>query len=218
MKKMLLSIIVSLCLSISMLAIPAKDLYAATDYDPVVFVHGYSGSTIVNFSAMISWFKTDGYPSNRLYYYTYNSLTGVIAGANTLKSKVDSVLNATGKSKVDLICHSMGGLVARYYMKNMGGANKVNQVVYVATPHRGTAWAYVDLITQSAKDMRPGSTLLNSINGYCPGLSLWSSCDEIVIPNSSANMGYAKNIGCWGHIASTWSWNVYTNARDYIKP
>jgi len=186
--------------------------------DPVVFVHGYSGSTIVNFSAMISWFKADGWPSNYLYYYTYNSLTGVKSAADVLKGKVDDCLARTGKTKVDLVCHSMGGLVARYYMKYRGGASKVNQVVYVATPHRGTTWAYLDPITQSAVDMRPGSSLINSINGYCPGLSLWSSCDEIVIPNSSANMGYAIYDGCLGHIASTWNRNVYLKTRDYVRP
>jgi triacylglycerol esterase/lipase EstA (alpha/beta hydrolase family) len=214
-KKVLLSIIISLCL---VLSLNFSTNASATDYDPVVFVHGYSGSTIVNFSSMISWFKSDGYPSNRLYYYKYISIIGVEKGADTLKNKVEEVLEETGRSKVDLVCHSMGGLVARYYMKNLGGASKVNQVVYVATPHRGTAWAYIEPFTQAAKDMRPGSSLLNSINGYCPGLSLWSSCDEVVIPNSSANMGDAENIGCWGHILSTHSYNVYTLTRDYILP
>lgn len=186
--------------------------------DPVVFVHGYSGSTIVNFSSMISWFKADGYPSSYLIYYTYNTIPGVANGASILKSKVDAALLATGKSKVDLVCHSMGGLVARYYMKYLGGAAKVNQVVYIATPHLGTYVAYADPLTQAAVDLRPGSAIVNMLLGYCPGMSLWSSCDEIVIPNSSANYGYAVWDGCLGHIVSTWTYSVYTKTRDYIKP
>jgi len=186
--------------------------------DPVVFVHGYSGSTIVNFSSMISWFKSDGYPSNYLYYYTYNTIPGVANGANILKGKVDAALKATGKTKVDLICHSMGGLVARYYMKYLGGAAKVNQVVYIATPHKGTYVAYGDPFTQAAKDLRPGSAMVNMLLGYCPGMSLWSWCDEVVIPQSSANYGYAVSSGCLGHILSTWTYSVYTKTRDYIKP
>lgn len=186
--------------------------------DPVVFVHGYSGSTIVNFSSMISWFKADGYPSNYLYYYTYNTIPGVANGANILKGKVDAALKATGKTKVDLICHSMGGLVARYYMKYLGGASKVNQVVYIATPHKGTYIAFGDPFTQAAKDLRPGSSIVNMLLGYCPGMSLWSGCDEVVIPNSSANYGYAVYAGCLGHILSTWTYSVYTKTRDYIRP
>jgi triacylglycerol lipase len=167
---------------------------------------------------MITWFEADGYPSNHLNYYTYWSLSGVKSAAATLETKVDGVLTATGKKKVDLVCHSMGGLVARYYMKYLGGAKKVNQVVYIATPHKGTTWAY-GAFDQSAIDMRPNSTLLKSIDGYWPGLGLWSSCDEIVLPNSSAAYGTTVVcIGCWGHIASTWSWDVYTKTRDYVKP
>ena len=206
-----------MCLTLALVA-SLSTFAARADYDPIVFVHGYSGSTLVNFSSMISNFKAAGYPSNRLYYYTYNSLPGVISGAYTLRDKVNSVLAATGKTKVDIISHSMGGLVARYYMKYLGGASKVKQLVNVATPHNGTAWAYLDLFTQAAKDMRPGSSLLNSISGYYPGLNIYSTCDEIVIPNSSANVGYSSSIGCWGHIASTWAWSTFTKSRDYVKP
>jgi len=208
MKKALLAMMASFFLYTS----PAFAL------DPVVFVHGYSGSTIVNFSSMISWFKADGYPSNYLYYYTYNTIPGVVNGANILKGKVDAALKATGKTKVDLICHSMGGLVARYYMKYLGGASKVNQVVYIATPHKGTYIAYGDPLTQAAKDLRPGSAIVNQLLGYCPGLSLWSWCDEVVIPQSSADYGYSICTGCLGHILSTWTYSVYTKTRDYIKP
>ncbi len=208
MKKSLFVVLASLFLYVT----PASAL------DPIVFVHGYSGSTIVNFSAMIGWFKADGYPSNYLNYYTYNTIPGVINGAKILQSKVNATLAATGKSKVDLVCHSMGGLVARYYMKYLGGAAKVNQVVYIATPHQGTIISYLDPFTQAAKDMHAGSSLLKSIDGYIPGMSLWSYCDEVVIPNSSANYGYAVCDGCQLHIASTWNWGVYTKTRDYIKP
>lgn len=215
MKKALLSIIV--CLT---LALPLSLSFGGTAHakDPVVFVHGFSGSTIVNFSAMIKWFKNDGYPSSHLKYYTFNSLNGIKKAANTLKSKVNAHLSATGASKVDLVCHSMGGLVARYYMKKLGGASKVDQVVTIATPHKGTTWAYAAFWCQSGRDMMPGSSLLNSINGYYPGKSLWSKCDEIVLPNSSAKVGNNTGIGCWEHVATTWSWNVYTKTRDYIKP
>jgi len=207
----------AMCLTLVITA-SMSTLSSAADYDPIIFVHGYSGSTIVNFTSMIQRFKNAGYPSNRLHYYTYNSFKGVKAGAQTLKNKVAQVLASTGKSKVDIIAHSMGGLVSRYYMKKLGGSSKVDQLVNVASPHKGTAWAYVDFFSQAGKDMRPGSSVLNSINGYYPGLNLWSSCDEIIIPNSSARVGNSSYIGCWEHIASTWSWGVFTKARDYVRP
>jgi triacylglycerol lipase len=212
MKKVLLNSIASLCLSLSLL--PSQ----AAAYDPIIFVHGFVGSTVVNFTSMISRFKRAGYPSDHLHYYTYNTLPGVANGAEILKKKVAEVMKKTGKSKVDIISHSMGGLVSRYYMKKLGGAKNIDQIVNIATPHKGTIWANLVPITQATRDMRPGSPLLNSISGYYPGLNLWSKCDEIVIPHSSARVGNSSGIGCWGHLSSTYSWGVFKKARDFVAP
>jgi len=203
-----------MCLTFSLVTSTAS----AKDYDPIIFVHGFVGSTALNWTSMLNRFKDAGYPSNRLYSYTYNTLPGVKNGANILKAKVAEVMAQTGKSKVDIITHSMGGLVTRYYMKKLGGANKVDQLVNIATPHKGTIWAALAPITQATRDMTPGSSLIKSIEGYYPGLNLWSWCDEIVIPNSSANVGNSKSIGCWGHVLSTHSWGVFKKARDFVAP
>ena len=95
---------------------------------------------------------------------------------------------------------------------------KVDQLVNIATPHKGTIWAALAPITQATRDMTPGSSLIKSIEGYYPGLNLWSWCDEIVIPNSSANVGNSSSIGCWGHVLSTHSWGVFKKARDFVAP
>ena len=166
---------------------------------------------------MVKRFKRDGYSSSHLNSYNYNSVRGVIYGANVLNGKVNDTLNRTGKSKVDLVAHSMGGLVIRYYMKHLGGASKVDDVVYIATPHNGTDWAYIERFTTAAADMRPNSSVLQSIDGYTPGFSIWSKCDEIVIPHSSANVGNSWGAGCWGHLSITYSYNVYKKTRDYVR-
>lgn len=51
---------------------------------------------------------------------------------------VDEVLEATGKNKVIIIAHSMGGLVAREYIKDFGGEDKVDKLVTIGTPNHGT--------------------------------------------------------------------------------
>ncbi len=211
LKQVLSKILVSIFLVSAMSA-------SATTKDPIIFVHGYLGSTIVNFSALIAWFKAAGYPSDHLYFYNYSSLKGVKYGADVLKSKVAYVKSRTGKSKVDIITHSMGGLVARYYMKHLGGASNVDQLVNIASPAKGTVTAYLDIFTQAGKDLRPGSAVIKSMEGYYPGLNIWSSCDEIVNPDSSAVVGNASHIGCWEHNAATWYWGTFTRARDYVAP
>ena len=51
---------------------------------------------------------------------------------------MNKVLAATGAKKVDLVGHSQGGMMPRYYIKNLGGASKVNTLVGLAPSNHGT--------------------------------------------------------------------------------
>jgi len=65
--------------------------------------------------------------------------TGDIAqSAQQLSNFVNQVLVATGANKVDLVGHSQGGRMPRYYIKNLGGASKVNTLVGLAPSNHGT--------------------------------------------------------------------------------
>ncbi|MFA6340970.1 MAG: hypothetical protein WCX27_01875 [Candidatus Paceibacterota bacterium] len=59
----------------------------------------------------------------------------------TLKSKIDQILAQTGSDKVDIIAHSMGGLVAKYYIKQYG-EGRVDKFIDIATPHLGSPKAF----------------------------------------------------------------------------
>lgn len=63
---------------------------------------------------------------------------------------IDSVLRATGAAKVDIIAHSMGGLVTRSFITFTGGADKVDSVLFLATPHLGVAFASSDAVVAEA--------------------------------------------------------------------
>jgi pimeloyl-ACP methyl ester carboxylesterase len=61
--------------------------------------------------------------------------------ASDLAAMVEDVLRATGASKVDIVAHSMGGLVTRSYLAFLGGGARVENVVLVASPHLGVPFA-----------------------------------------------------------------------------
>ena len=61
---------------------------------------------------------------------------------------MDNVLYATGKNKVIIVAHSMGGLVSRYYIKNLGGSNKVDKLIMIGTPNHGI-YGYIALGCES---------------------------------------------------------------------
>jgi len=185
---------------------------------PIVFVHGFSGKTKTNFNTQIKWFKNAGWPSEYLHAYDYYSLDGVVNAAYRLQTEVDYVLQNTGQNSVDIVAHSMGGLVTRYYMNNLGGASKIRRVITLGTPHKGTTWAYTCGFMQSCLDMQPGSDFLENLVGGCAGAySFWSACDEIVIPQTS---GYCDTFRwktpCLGHLSMCWNWTVFAKMRDYL--
>jgi len=61
--------------------------------------------------------------------------------ARRLSRAVERVLDRTGARRVSLIGHSMGGLVARWYLQEMEGLEKVDRLVTLETPHQGLALA-----------------------------------------------------------------------------
>src|SRR5438128_1772103 len=69
----------------------------------------------------------------------YNCGLGDIRqSAAELSAFVDNVLAATGAAKVDLVGHSQGGMMPRYYLKNLGGAAKVGVLIGLSPSNHGT--------------------------------------------------------------------------------
>src|SRR3954451_6252317 len=92
--------------------------------DPILFVHGWSGSAS-NWSTMIGRFEKDGYPKSSLRAYSYNtSQSNKTDAEQYVKPEVEALIKATGASKVDIVAHSMGSLNSRWYVKLLGGESK----------------------------------------------------------------------------------------------
>ncbi len=142
--------------------IPSKA--SAEDKNPVVFVHGYTGSD-TNFISLSSFLRSNGWPSSHVSAIRYsNNLGSNVNNANELSAFVDDVLERTGAEKVDLVAHSMGGLSTRYYIKNLGGDTKVANLVTLGSPHQGTYNAVWGTATSGAREMVPTSLFLLRLN------------------------------------------------------
>jgi triacylglycerol esterase/lipase EstA (alpha/beta hydrolase family) len=90
---------------------------------PLLFDHGYCVFAL-------NYGGTPGSP--------IQSIGEISQSAGQLASFVDRVLTATGAPKVDLVGHSQGGMMPRYYLKFLGGASKVNRLVGLAPSNHGT--------------------------------------------------------------------------------
>ena len=213
---------------------------------PILFLHGWTGDS-TNWNQMKGRFINDGWSSSELYAYTFNNTAdysneGNIQNANEIKQWVDNILNGIGAEKVDLVCHSMGGISSRYYIKFLGGLNKVDDYVCMGSPHHGVAGG--------TKVFNSNSTFLNSINDgdetpsgilndtigsridpiggstynstHVPGninyTSIYSTGDTICAPYITSKLDGANNIKVEGvdHINLIFFYNIYDLVKDAV--
>jgi triacylglycerol lipase len=197
---------------------------AQTPPDPILFVHGWnsSGST---WNTMIDRFVAAGYPRSRLLAISYNSNQSNATIANQVRDAANALRSQTGAARIDVIAHSMGSLSSRYYVRNLGGGSVVDEWVSLGGPNHGTSTAYLCyLFSAGCRDMIPGSSFLNNLNSgdETPGAvrygTFWSSCDEVINPDSSTPLSGATNtgVGCLGHSALLSNAAVFTQVRAFV--
>jgi triacylglycerol lipase len=100
-------------------------------------VHGYTGNAS-NWVTAMSVFRSAGYSSDQLFAYEYNSYGDNTQNAVGLASYVNQVKARTGASQVDIVNHSMGGLVSQYYLKVLNGSANVAHLASIAGANHGT--------------------------------------------------------------------------------
>ena len=117
--------------------------------------------------------------------------------APTIEAAVQRVEAATGMAPV-LICHSMGGLAARAWLRVCAGEPRVQQVITLGTPHRGT-WAGRFSRAANGRQMALDGDWVGNLSGAEPPgrtalFTCWySNCDNIVFPTSTATLQGADN-------------------------
>ncbi|WP_219416568.1 esterase/lipase family protein [Pseudonocardia nigra] len=123
----------------------------------------------------------------------YSLFTGDIrTAAHALREHVEQLRERTGAEKVHVVGHSLGGVIARYYVQRMGGAAAVDALVTLGSPHAGTLAAYL-MPTPLARQLRPGSELLEELAAPAPGcttrfLVVWSRMDQMIVPQRNARL------------------------------
>jgi triacylglycerol lipase len=101
--------------------------------------------------------------------------------------------------QIDLIGFSMGGLVSRYYVQCLGGIDRVQRLMTISSPHRGTLAAYFSE-RPGCVQMRPDSEFIANLNRDLDCLerldftSLWTPFDLMILPPTSSQLGLGTEI------------------------
>jgi triacylglycerol lipase len=174
----------------------------------VVLVHGYLG----NRSALLplsAYLRATG--ASQVLAFDYRSSAGVERGARELKAFLRRRVRG---GRVDLVCHSMGGLVARVYLQELGGARRVDHCVTLGTPHRGTYNAYW-VASRVGRDLRPDSALMQRLErtrGEAAKVrftSIVAGSDNIVIPRVFCATEETVHVPDLGHMGMLFSPKVF---------
>ncbi|WP_405502944.1 lipase family alpha/beta hydrolase [Streptomyces anulatus] len=162
---------------------------AADDAPPVVLLHGF----IDNRSAFVVLRRALTRHGHRhLESLNYSPLTRDIrSAAELLGLHVEEICARTGHRRVDIVGHSLGGLIARYYVQRLGGDRRVRTLVTLGTPHGGTAVAPGAGIHPIVRQMRGGSSVIEELRTPAPGcrtrfVSFWSELDQVMVPVETA--------------------------------
>jgi triacylglycerol lipase len=127
--------------------------------------------------------------------------------------RIDEVLEQTGVERLVLVGHSMGGLVARAYLRRHGAA-KVVRLITLGSPHGGSELARIAL-GENARQMRPGNPWLVALASAEPAVDTWtlySPHDNYVLPHRNLDLPGARRctIAGLGHLAMLFSPRVST--------
>lgn len=127
---------------------------------------------------------------------------------------IEAALKATGAQKVNIVAHSMGGILSRYAIRDLGMDGKVDKVITLGSPHMGSKLAGILPGSGNVPQVRWQSAFLRHLadTGLTPGsahyYSIYSEFDNFVLPARSAVMsGNAQNIHVpyHGHCALLYS-------------
>ncbi|WP_338699657.1 alpha/beta fold hydrolase [Streptomyces sp. Q6] len=122
----------------------------------------------------------------------YSPLTcDIRAAAALLARHVEELCERTGRDRIDIVGHSLGGLIARYYVQRLNGDARVRTLVTLGTPHAGTRVAPLADAHPIVRQMRPSSSVVEELKRPAPGcrtrfLSFWSDMDQLMLPLETA--------------------------------
>jgi uncharacterized protein (TIGR02145 family) len=145
----------------------------------LLLVHGWTGRACTwnNFMTNIGTIANPEY--SEFWTFVYNSSWSIKTNAKLLSDKLKIYSNG---AQIDIVAHSMGGLVSRSMIEQFDGAQYVNRLITLGTPHKGSPLAvfrylmggYVALtnpgeaiiynyFTQGFRDLNTNSSFINEM-------------------------------------------------------
>ena len=168
---------------------------------PIVCVHGLQGAA-GNFAPLRAFLTVAGRSrSYAAWFESGGDVVGMTARLAELIREVIEVNQLDDDAQIDLVAHSLGGLIARLALLDPAINRRVHTLVTLGTPHHGTTLARL-AATSHILSLRPSSPALEQLRHQLPWpgpptlprlVSLWSRADILLLPSSCAVVEGADN-------------------------
>ncbi|MER5971595.1 alpha/beta fold hydrolase [Streptomyces sp. NPDC002055] len=160
-------------------------------HPPVLLLHGFIDNRSV-FVLLRRSLRQHGW--TQVEALNYSPLCCDIREAATLLGRhIEEVCARTGHDRVDVVGHSLGGLIARYYAQRLGGDTRIRTLVTLGTPHSGTRAIPLLSAHPIVRQMRPDSDVIEELASPAPDcathfVSFWSDLDQVMVPLETARL------------------------------
>jgi alpha-beta hydrolase superfamily lysophospholipase len=185
-------------------AVPAwSDVDAVPGNTPIVILVSGFGATRRNLSIIRKRLQKDGYHVIVLA-LDWQALSDSVRGLYRMSEKLSTVVLQLRKgaparnSRIILVAHSAGGLIARYYIQLLGGSHYCDGLITLATPHRGTwvaafgLFSHLILKARCLIQMLPIAPFIKRLNAapfpaHFKMVSIYSK-DDLLCPESATRL------------------------------
>lgn len=157
---------------------------------PILLVHGMVDNRAI-FTVLKRRLRRRGF--GQVMTINYSPVTNDIRqAARDLALEVEALVAESGYERIHVVGHSLGGLIARYYVQQLGGDERVHTLVTLGTPHEGTLTAHL-LPVQLCRQLRPGSDLYAELAAPAQQcrtrfVAYWSDLDQMILPHHSGRL------------------------------
>ncbi|HSN30321.1 MAG TPA: alpha/beta fold hydrolase [Kofleriaceae bacterium] len=193
---------------------------------PVLIIHGFLG-TRGSMYMLERRLVEDGFVCVSFNLGTLN-VRDIRRSAFLIHRKIERILAQTPSQKIDILGHSMGGLIGLYYVKKLGGHARVRKLIMMGTPVRGT-WAALagvatlGLWSTSSWQLLPRSRFLDELaqGPIPPGVEVHTiaAARDWVVPLSTTRIaGATATTVPLGHSSLVVSEEVYRRVVHTLRP